>query len=148
MLFQICCFHFQCLLKIMTGSSPGGNYTSFELRPMFLTLSTPGFVENIIYFFRYLCGWYRDWINVKLQRFKWSRRDAGGGKVPGNYFQNKTFFVLIFYRPCQIFYFLLKLKLFHLGTSEWILPRKCETMLSGFCLFCFLHPWTLPELPL
>lgn len=64
----------------MTDSSPGGNYTSFELWPMFLTLNTPGFVKNIIYPLRYLCGQYRDQINEKLQRFEQSRRDVSGEK--------------------------------------------------------------------
>lgn len=75
---------------MMTDLSPGRNYTSFELWPMFLTIKTPGFIRNSIYPQRYLCGCYWDWINEKLQRFKQSRRDASGGKVYGN-FQNKKF---------------------------------------------------------
>lgn len=80
---------------MMTDSPPGGNYTSFELWPMFLTLSTPGFVKNIIYPLRYsfVVG-----IGTELMSnfilFKQSRRDAGGGKVHGNYFPNKTFLCL------------------------------------------------------
>lgn len=129
---------------MMTDLSPSGNYTSFELWPVFLTLSTPGFVKNTIYPSRHLCAWYQDWIDEKLHRFEQSRRDSSGGKACGNCFQNKTFSMLLFYRLCQIFPSLLKFHwdFFHLGNSMWILPWQMWNCFQVFVRFAFLRPLT------
>jgi len=130
----------------MTDSSPCGNYTSFELWPMFLTLNTPGFVKNIIYPLRYLCGRYWDRINEKLQRFEQSRKDVNGGKVHGNYLQNKTFSVRMFCRLYWVFHCLLKFNWGALRLVMWILlwqMRNCSHVFVGFAL---LHPLTSLQL--
>ena len=129
----------------MADSSPSGNYTSFELWPVFLTLSTPGFVKNIFYPLRYLCSWYRELINEKLQMLVRSKGDAGGRKVHRNYFPNKTFSVLVFCRWCQILFSLLRLLSFrHLHMNFTLANMKpCFWV---FACFAFSASFNAPQL--
>lgn len=126
-----------------TDSSPSGNYTSFELWPMFLTLNTPGFVKNIIYPLRYLCGRYWDRIYEELQRF-----EQGEIWVVVNcteIISKIKLSLCIFCRFYRVFHSLLKFDwgALSLVNSMWILPWQVRTVLSGFCWFSFFASFSL-----